>query len=348
MKRNRRTSVLATVFGFIIFFFTILLTSTSSIVVFYMISAITDSVFLISLAVLGIIVACTLFCTMADIIRRKYMVEKPVNKILYATERIAMGDFSIKLELEHDYNKYDEYDLIFDNINTMAAELSRNELLKNDFISNVSHEIKTPLAVMQNYAKALQLNNIDDKKRKEYLKGLILQSNKISNLISNILKLNKLDNQEIVPEIMEFDLGELVRTCTLGFEQLMEDKSLELACDIDDIDIVSSRDLLEIVINNLISNAIKFTERGGKICISLKAENDSAVIKVKDTGCGISQEIGEHIFDKFYQGDTSRANEGNGLGLAIVKRVIDLIGGEIAVESSINAGSTFIIKLKRS
>lgn len=348
MKRNRRTSVLATVFGFIIFFFTILLTSTSSIVVFYMISATTDSVFLISLAVLGIIVACTLFCTMADIIRRKYMVEKPVNKILYATERIAMGDFSIKLELEHDYNKYDEYDLIFDNINTMAAELSRNELLKNDFISNVSHEIKTPLAVMQNYAKALQLNNIDDKKRKEYLKGLILQSNKISNLISNILKLNKLDNQEIVPEIMEFDLGELVRTCTLGFEQLMEDKSLELACDIDDIDIVSSRDLLEIVINNLISNAIKFTERGGKICISLKAENDSAVIKVKDTGCGISQEIGEHIFDKFYQGDTSRANEGNGLGLAIVKRVIDLIGGEIAVESSINAGSTFIIKLKRS
>lgn len=348
MKRNRRTSVLATVFGFIIFFFTILLTSTSSIVVFYMISATTDSVFLISLAVLGIIVACTLFCTMADIIRRKYMVEKPVNKILYATERIAMGDFSIKLELEHDYNKYDEYDLIFDNINTMAAELSRNELLKNDFISNVSHEIKTPLAVMQNYAKALQLNNIDDKKRKEYLKGLILQSNKISNLISNILKLNKLDNQEIVPEIMEFDLGELVRTCTLGFEQLMEDKSLELACDIDDIDIVSSRDLLEIVINNLISNAIKFTERGGKICISLKAENDSAVIKVKDTGCGISQEIGEHIFDKFYQGDTSRANEGNGLGLAIVKRVIDLIGGEIAVESSINVGSTFIIKLKRS
>ena len=276
------------------------------------------------------------------------MVEKPVNKILYATERIAMGDFSVKLELEHDYNKYDEYDLIFDNINTMTAELSRNEILKNDFISNVSHEIKTPLAVMQNYAKALQLNNIDDKKRKEYLKGLILQSNKISNLISNILKLNKLDNQEIVPEIMEFDLGELVRTCTLGFEQLMEDKCLELVCDIDDIDIVSSRDLLEIVINNLISNAIKFTEQGGKICISLKAENDSAVIKVKDTGCGISQEIGEHIFDKFYQGDTSRANEGNGLGLAIVKRVIDLIGGEIAVESSINVGSTFIIKLKRS
>jgi signal transduction histidine kinase len=123
-----------------------------------MISAATDNVLLVSLAVIGVIIACTLFCSAADMIRRKFMVEKPVNKILYATERIAMGDFSVKLELEHDYNKYDEYDLIFDNINTMTAELSRNEILKNDFISNVSHEIKTPLAVMQNYAKTFDNN----------------------------------------------------------------------------------------------------------------------------------------------------------------------------------------------
>lgn len=347
MKRNRRTSVLATVYGFIIFFFTILLTSTSSIFVFYMISAATDNVFLIALAVIGVIIVCTLFCSASDMIRRKFMVEKPVNKILYATERIAMGDFSVKLELEHDYNKYDEYDLIFDNINTMTAELSRNEILKNDFISNVSHEIKTPLAVMQNYAKTLQLENIDESKRKECLNGLILQSNKISNLISNILKLNKLDNQEIVPEIIEFDLGELVRTCTLSFEQLIENKNLELVCDIDDVTIVSSQTLLELVINNLISNAIKFTDNG-EINVSLKSNDDYVVLKVQDTGCGISKEVGEHIFDKFYQGDTSRASEGNGLGLSLVKRVIDLIGGEIAVESSINVGSTFIIKLKRS
>ena len=111
--------------------------------------------------------------------------------------------------------------------------------------------------------------------------------------------------------------------------------------------IISSASLLEIVFNNLISNAIKFTDREGKISISLKSEGDYAVVRVKDSGCGISQEVGEHIFDKFYQGDSSHSNEGNGLGLAMVKKVIDLIGGEISVESKVGVGSTFIIKLKK-
>lgn len=339
---------MATVYGFILFFITVCVTSASSIFVFHLIDSETDNVFLIGLAVLGVILVCTLCCSFADVIRRKYMVENPVNKILDATERIASGDFSVKLVSEHEYNKYDEYDLIFDNINTMTAELSKNEMLKNDFISNVSHEIKTPLTVMQNYAKSLQLDNLDDKKRKEYLSGLVLQTKKLSDLISNILKLNKLENQQIIPEIEEFDLSELLRTCTLSFENLIESKDLELHCNIEDMTIVSSESLLELVINNLVSNAIKFTDNGGKISISLKDIDGYAVIKVKDTGCGMSKEIGDHIFEKFYQGDTSRAKEGNGLGLALVKRVIDIIGGEISVESKLNVGSTFIIKLKRS
>ena len=229
----------------------------------------------------------------------------------------------------------------------MTAELSKNELLKNDFISNVSHEIKTPLSVIQNYARVLQSEKLSKDKRDEYLKGLVTQTKKLSDLISNILKLNKLENQKIVPEIEEIDLAELLRTCTLSFEELLESKNIKLNCNIDEMKIISSASLLEIVFNNLISNAIKFTDREGKITISLKSEGDYAVVRVKDSGCGISQEVGEHIFDKFYQGDSSHSNEGNGLGLAMVKKVIDLIGGEISVESKVGVGSTFIIKLKK-
>ena len=243
--------------------------------------------------------------------------------------------------------KYDEYDLIYENINTLATELSKNELLKNDFISNVSHEIKTPLAVIQNYAQSLNNKKLDDKKKEEYIKGLVEQTKKLSDLISNILKLNKLENQKIVAEKEKFNLSELVRTTTLQFEEMIENKGLDLECDIDEIEIVSYQYLLEIVLNNLISNAIKFTNQG-KIFISLKKQNQFVVVKVKDTGIGMDNEVGQHIFDKFYQGDKSRSTEGNGLGLALVKKVIDTIGGEISVESKVGVGTTFTIKLKQN
>ena len=275
------------------------------------------------------------------------MIEEPVNKILDATEKIASGDFSVKIEHTHEFSRYDQYDLIFDNINTMTAELSKNEMLKNDFISNVSHEIKTPLAVIQNYAKALQNSNIDKSKKSEYLNGLINQSKKLADLIGNILKLSKLENQQIVPEVVEFDLSELIRMSIIGFENIYEKKGLIVECDIDDVIITNSSTLIELVVNNLISNAIKFTDDKGKIEISLKERKDFVEIKVKDSGCGISKEVGEHIFDKFYQADSSRAVEGNGLGLALVKKVIDLIGGEISVESKVGVGSTFIVKFKK-
>ncbi len=275
------------------------------------------------------------------------MVEKPVTKILYATAKIASGDFSVNIEHSKDASKFDEYDIIFDNINTMALELSKNELLKNDFISNVSHEIKTPLSVIQNYAKALQHDNLSKENQKEYLSGLIFQTQKLSDLISNILKLNKLENQPASLEIETFDLSEFVRVSALSFENLIEKKQLELLIDIDEMSITSSKSLLEIALNNLISNAIKFTDIGGKISISLKEEDSYAILKVSDTGCGISKDVGTRIFDKFYQGDTSHSSEGNGLGLALVKKVVDILGGTMSVESKLNIGSTFTLKIKK-
>lgn len=347
MKKNKGRRSGFSLIGFLLFFLTIFFTSTMSIFVYYFAQKNSDSGFVIFISVFGIILLGALICSIIDMFRRKYMVEKPLAKILDATERIASGDFSVKLTHKNEYSKYNEYDLIFDNINTMSAELSKNELLKNDFISNVSHEIKTPLSVIQNYAKTLQNGTLDFEKQQEYLAGLVSQTKRLSDLISNILKLNKLENQKIVPEIEEFDLAELLRISILSFESLIEKKELELNCDIEEISIKSSSSLLELVLNNLISNAIKFTDVGGKINISLKDIDGNAVINVEDTGCGISKDTGEHIFEKFYQGDTSHSKEGNGLGLALVKKVIDLIGGEISVESTVGVGSKFIIKLKR-
>lgn len=348
MKKNKTEFLGLSIFGFLLFFLTIGITSAASIFVYYLANEKTNgNATAIIFSVLGIIVFGAVLCTLFDVIRRKIMVEKPVKMILDATEKIAGGNFSVKLLPLHEYTKYDQYDLIFENINAMATELSKNEVLKNDFISNVSHEIKTPLAVIQNLAKTLQNKNLDEEKKEECLKGLIIQSKKLSDLITNILKLNKLENQEIVPEIEEIDLAELLRVCALGFENLFEKKNIKLECDIDEIKITSSASLLEIVLNNLISNAIKFTDAGGEILVSLKEDETHAIIKVKDTGCGISKEVGQHIFDKFYQGDTSHSSEGNGLGLALVKKVIDTIGGEISVESKVGVGSTFVVKLKK-
>lgn len=347
MKNRKDVSLGFSIFGFFLFFITIAVTSSSSIMVYSIATARTNGdTTIIAFSVLATIMVGALFCTVMDIIRRKTMIEKPVKMILDATQKISSGEFNVKLIPLHEYNKYNEYDLIFENINKMTAELSKNEILKNDFISNVSHEIKTPLAIIQNYAKMLQNPKLSHEKKEEYLKGLSIQTKKLSDLISNILKLNKLENQELAVEMEEVDLAELVRVSALQFEHILEKKGLELECNIEEVKIISSSSLLEIVLNNLISNAIKFTDNG-KISIRLKSEKGYAIIKVKDTGCGISNEVGQHIFDKFYQGDTSHSSEGNGLGLALVKKVIDIIGGEISIKSKLGKGSTFTIKLKK-
>ncbi|MDE6105014.1 MAG: HAMP domain-containing histidine kinase, partial [Clostridia bacterium] len=171
-------------------------------------------------------------------------------------------------------------------------------------------------------------------------------SKRLSDLVVNVLKLNKLEHSNVAADLKEFDLAEELRACILDFEEVIDNKNLQLDCDIDEICLYSDKSLLETVWHNLISNAVKFTPEGGSIAVSLKNENGLAVVSVSDTGCGIASGTGEHIFDKFFQGDTSHAQEGNGLGLAMVKRVIDILGGEISVSSKVGEGSTFTVKLK--
>ncbi|MBQ8845094.1 MAG: HAMP domain-containing histidine kinase [Clostridia bacterium] len=299
-------------------------------------------------AIVGVvyIAVMTFICMVLDARTKHLELKLPLRTILDATERITNGDLSVRLEPIHPWGKFDEYDIIIENLNKMVISLSNNSVLKSDFISNVSHEIKTPIAIIQNYATALTNENIPQEKKKEYLSTLIETSKKLSNLVSNILKLNKLENQDIIIEKKEFELGEYVRENVLKFEELIENKNIELDCDIDDMKILSDESYIEIILNNLISNAIKFTNEKGHIFISLKKVEDYAILKVSDDGIGMSQAVGKRIFEKFYQGDTSHSQEGNGLGLALVKKVIEIIGGEISVESEPLKGTTFIVKLE--
>ena len=281
----------------------------------------------------------------ADKIQRKITTENPVKEILDATEKIAAGDFSIRLNTIHAYDKYNDFDLIKENLNAMVAELEKSEILKTDFISNVSHELKTPLAVIQSYITLLQ-GDLDKETKQQYIQIVVSATKRLTDLVTNVLKLNKLEHQQLNLEKKQIRLDDMLAETVLHFEELIDKKNLEIQCHLEEVEIYSSASSLEIVFNNLLSNAVKFTDEGGKITVKLTKEMGDAIVEIGDTGCGISAETGAHIFDKFYQGDTSHAQEGNGLGLALVKKVIDVIGGEISVSSELGKGSTFRVVLK--
>ena len=283
--------------------------------------------------------------TVIDVLRRYFLVTRPVRRIVKAAERMAAGDFSARVPEMYGIDGFDEIARCF---NALAEELSGTETLRTDFIANVSHELKTPLAVIQNYGTMLQKPGLSDENRVEYAKAVTDASRRLASLITNILKLNKLENQKIFPAGESYDLGEQLSECLLGFEEAWEAKNLEIEIEIaEDVHVTADHELLSLVWNNLFSNAIKFTDEGGKVSLELSTDAEWAVVRVSDTGCGMSPEVGRHIFEKFYQGDTSRATQGNGLGLALVKRVIDLTGAEINVTSQPGVGSTFTVKLRR-
>ena len=296
---------------------------------------------------LNVVIITVLFKT-ADFIRRRIMVDRPVKMITDAAQRIMNGDFSVRVKHMHG-SGMEGFNQIGESINAMAEELSSVETLRTDFIANVSHEMKTPLAVMQNYGTLLQTPDLPKEKRIEYAKTITDASRRLADMMTNILKLNRLENQQIYPNLTTFDLGEQLCESLLQYESTWERKNIEIETDIAESVLVSAdAELLSLVWNNLFSNAFKFTENGGKVSLTLTADEKYATVKVTDTGCGMSAEVGAHIFEKFYQGDTSHATQGNGLGLPLVKRVIDIMQGEIGVESAIGIGSTFTVRIRRS
>ena len=289
----------------------------------------------------------SLIFTVIDTVRRKLTVERPARQISEAAEKMVKGDFSVRVPRVAKFGTDDSFNDIIESINKIAEELSGVETLRSDFVSNVSHEMKTPLSAIQNYARLLESPTLSDKDRIEYAREAGAAARRLSDMITNILKLNRLENQRIFPECEAYNLTEELCRCLLAFESVWEKKDIEIVTELEE-DVYTNIDseLLSLVWNNLLSNAFKFTEPGGTVTVSLKRSADLIAVKISDTGCGISGSVGEHMFEKFYQGDTSHATEGCGLGLSLVRRVVDIVEGEISVDSTVGVGTAFTVKIR--
>lgn len=266
---------------------------------------------------------------------------EPVNDLKKMTSKVAKGDFTVQITDIPD-NELGEF---IQDFNTMIKELRKNEMLKNDFVSNVSHEFKTPLSVIEGYVTLLQDPSLNEEERQKYTQIVIEATKKLNTLVNNILKISRLDNRKISVVNDEFYLDEQIRESVLFFEEEWSSKGIEFDINLETVYIKSDKNLLLNVWNNLISNAIKFSPENSPISINLSKENERVKIVIKDNGCGIEKEDVPYIFDKFFQSDKSHKSEGNGLGLTLVKEIITLLNGTINVESEVNKGTTFIVYL---
>lgn len=351
MKPKKRIAVLFGLRRYIIFFLAMDLIITCCMILFLNTMTRTTGIVLsrahieqaAKLTFLNVILL-SLICTLIDDIRRRVMIRRPVRQIMNAAECIQKGDFSVRIPALRGIDEMNGFGEIVTCFNQMAEELSGIETLRSDFIANVSHELKTPLAVMQNYGTMLQQPSLSETKRLEYARAIIDTSRRLASLITNILKLNKLEKQTILPEMETYDLCEQLAECAVNYEPAWEEKGLEFEAELEDhAEISADSSLMELVWNNLFSNAVKFTEPGGKIVLKEWSDEEAIRVSVQDSGCGMDEETRKHIFEKFYQGDTSHSMAGNGLGLALALRVLQLNGFQIDVASEPEKGSTFTV-----
>jgi len=257
---------------------------------------------------------------------------------------VAQGDFNIKVLEESSLPELQE---LLHNFNIMVNELSKVETLSSDFVSNVSHEFKTPLAIIRSNVNILQNTSLTDEEKEACLKKIDASTEKLSSLISNVLKLSKLDNQTITLINKPFRLDEQLRKCLLNQTIRLEEKNIELDLDLDECYIDADEEFLAPVWDNLISNAIKFSPNNGVIGIDLKTlENNDIQVMIWDHGIGMTEETQRHIFDRFYQGETSHIKEGNGLGMTIVSKILKVYNATISIESKLSKGTKFIITFK--
>lgn len=265
----------------------------------------------------------------------------PIRKLGDAMKLVAEGDFEIQLNTKAPFGDIED---IYRNFNIMTQELAANEILKTDFVSNVSHEIKTPITAIEGYAMLLQGDGELSGEQAEYIDKILINSKRLSELVGNVLLLSKIENQAIEERRESFCLDEQIRQSILLLEAKWEAKELELDVELERIEHVGNRGFMLQVWNNLIGNAVKFTPVGSTVRVRLYAKGGKAVFTVDDEGGGISEEAKKHIFDKFYQGDSSHKQEGNGLGLSLVKRILDLEGGSIEAEN-LPLGCRFTVTL---
>lgn len=267
---------------------------------------------------------------------------KPIKKLGKAMEQVAKGDFKVHLDTKSSTREMEE---IYSGFNLMAQELNATEILQSDFVSNVSHEFKTPISAIEGYATLLQdCDNLNPEQR-QYVEKINFNTKRLSNLVGNILLLSKIDNQHIPTRQTSFRLDEQIRQSIVMLESAWEKKNIELDVDMQRVAYTGNESIMHYVWDNLIGNAIKFSPAGGTVRIGLRQQENTILITVEDQGPGISEEAKKHIFDKFYQADSSHRQEGNGLGLALVKRILSVENGEITVENCPAGGCRFTVVL---
>ena len=267
----------------------------------------------------------------------------PLRKITEATKKVATGNLKVKVDVD----RKDEIGELAQNFNIMVDELNSIEYLRKDFISNISHELKTPIASIQGFAKLFSDDNLSKEEKEEYINIILEETQRLSNLSSNMLKLSKLEKQEIVTNKTEYRLDNQIRKAIIMLDEKINSKKIKISLDSSEVSIYEDEDLIMEIWINLINNAIKYSNEKGEIKIKVIEEENDVKVSIKDEGIGIPKDKQERIFEKFYQVENSRAGEGSGLGLAIVKRIVDLIKGKIEVESKEKQGTKIIVSIPK-
>ena len=265
----------------------------------------------------------------------------PITRLSRAMRKVGGGDFSLQLESS---SRIREIRDTYDNFNLMTRELQATEIVQTDFVSNVSHEFKTPINAIEGYATLLQSGQTSEEQAM-YVEKILLNTRRLNELVGNILLLSRIDHQAINTNCTRYRLDEQVRQAIVLLEPKWDSKELELDVDLETLEYVGNESLLLHVWVNLIDNAIKYDPQGGLLRLRLQRQDNNAVFTIDDSGPGIAPEAQSHIFDKFFQADSSRMAEGNGLGLALVKRVLDICGGAVHVENLPEAGCRFTVIL---
>lgn len=272
-----------------------------------------------------------------------HRITKPVKSISAVIAEVSKGNFDVQIDTS---KFHDEIRDLGDNLNKMILELQSIEVMRSDFVSNVSHEFRAPLSAIQGYVTLLSNPSLSDEQRQEYFTLLSESTRDLSGLVDSVLKLSRLESQNIAPKSAPFRLDEQLRRVVLLFESQWAQKEIDLELDLPEYTYTGNAELLHQIWTNLFGNAVKYTPPHGKIGVRLYPENSgSARVEISDTGIGMNDEVKSHIFEKFYQGDSSHCAVGNGLGLALVKTACQLTGSSVSVDSTEGAGSTFTVRL---
>ncbi|MBQ3075763.1 MAG: HAMP domain-containing histidine kinase [Clostridia bacterium] len=267
----------------------------------------------------------------------------PMKKLRQAMDQVANGDLSVQLDPKE--SSSGEVQELYAGFNLMTHELRATQVLQTDFVSNVSHEFKTPINAIEGYTTLLQGTDNIDETENEYIEKILFNTRRLSSLVSNILLLSKLENQSIQTDPETYSLDEQIREDLLSLESAWEPKAIEFDVELEAVSYHGNRGIMHHVWSNLLSNAVKFSPVGGVIRIRLQTVQDRIVFTVEDQGPGLSEEALKHLFDRFYQGDTSHKEEGNGLGLALVKNILSLCGGQAVAENIQTGGCRFTVTL---